>query len=1456
MEQQQFKYKVMQAPQIPRMATSRPIVLQQTQSLTQTAFQQAIAKTHTVQTAIAATNQAMRANIQQQVLRLPSIQVHQVQRSAQHIQTISTQLHQQYSACQTIGQRINFVCQVHKTNQELFKIKAPSIVIQTCNTQLHTCIQDVRQEFAKLLTKRPEWLEDTLGGYLSGITPVEHAWQNTLQYKGQIDALLTRFDPVLQKNPTFFNGADFAMLYQSRAAFQDLGLQADHLANATQDVLIKQQHAQFKDAINQSIDLIDHCIMLSTISCGTQNHPAAQCINTYTCPQFFSYEAWKKYYKAQGIPYVHREKLWQSYVQGPRAFVVEHMKNGLTAADLVKVCPQDLLRGATHGFLARNLAIVTQLRSHLYESKDINLHPAYAQEFQRVKAEIDAIGGCLMHMLTLVRADKGRNPIQIATHELYDYSGILVPDTFDEHLKALYQQPLKDSDVQALVEASKNVPSIIDQAQSQAAMSLPSSLTSAMQTVELINKELHSFSTQLDQEYAAATNLEQKIDCACHLLVIQHELHGTLVPEEMITACNEKLHTYINDIRKEFNSMLSHDCMTDWLSGIEHVKESWQQVQQVKTNIDSFLQSLDPAIKKDRTGFTAAEVTMLHEASIAFKELSSHAKNGVDLGLDFVAPQQPIEKTKQEHHQFQNKIKSSVALIQGCIKLTRAFGPQYPAATIIKTCNCPKFFSQSSWQKIFQKPGSHYLSSADAWQRYIQGPRTFVITHFKPDITAAEIHKVCPIDSHFSDVHGFLVRNLVTVIQLMQRLPDSIDIEQADYCMRTKAELKDIAGCLMNMLTIERAGRQVAPITANELNDFAIDIARQETDKDRADFYRQSIPDQIIGTITQVAQQYIHCAVQQLGAIGFSTDGQGALSGDLGLCHVPLFVPAQDDGSKLSATIAQVHEHCSQLAQQRAPAPQVKNAPAPPASAQQAASESSTSSTTTVQQETTQAETRRQAILSNAARLLAHGKLNPQQQPDALTQAYQPLEPLIIMVDSGKPFEKQELLLDLVQTMADTSASSSAAAKTGNSECASDWKGVTESLGIVYSILLTKPIEHVAHDMSTCARFAVGFAKGTGNSVTDIAHAACHPQETIQNLEHALNKLDYHLGRLARVNPEEWAKVQQTLQTFFSMPEGNRAEILGELAGNIWGSPALLNKGISLGTKLVSEAELLEKTGGILKKIGDCIAKTTADEKVGITPGGLQVPVAKGMLHEAEDAVQKAAAGQPHIPSTVGHAPSVAPAEQGAPSATGHGEAAPPTTQVGKSSAIEQKIPADQIVKRETYPIQVKRVDYASLEGHLAAKVAKMEKPIFEKANLKHIFGIDKKLKFRASGTIDGSYSGYHHDKGFSLVKKGKVKFLSEPKVCPKTGAVKVDKVMIEGITKEFPQTFFPPEWTHQHTLDKIIEASKAIKKVINDGHTCIELIGVTKEGMEVFMVIRKADRYLVTAYPLLERVV
>ena len=68
------------------------------------------------------------------------------------------------------------------------------------------------------------------------------------------------------------------------------------------------------------------------------------------------------------------------------------------------------------------------------------------------------------------------------------------------------------------------------------------------------------------------------------------------------------------------------------------------------------------------------------------------------------------------------------------------------------------------------------------------------------------------------------------------------------------------------------------------------------------------------------------------------------------------------------------------------------------------------------------------------------------------------------------------------------------------------------------------------------------------------------------------------------------------------------------------------------------------------------------------------------------------------------------------------------------------------------------------------------------------------------------------------------------------------------------PKTFFPPGWSRRQVIDKIIEASKnIIKDSIKDGATCLEVKGVTAEGLEILLVIRKEDKFLITTYPVLD---
>ena len=103
------------------------------------------------------------------------------------------------------------------------------------------------------------------------------------------------------------------------------------------------------------------------------------------------------------------------------------------------------------------------------------------------------------------------------------------------------------------------------------------------------------------------------------------------------------------------------------------------------------------------------------------------------------------------------------------------------------------------------------------------------------------------------------------------------------------------------------------------------------------------------------------------------------------------------------------------------------------------------------------------------------------------------------------------------------------------------------------------------------------------------------------------------------------------------------------------------------------------------------------------------------------------------------------------------------------------------------------------------------------------------------------------------LVKTGKVEFVTERKIDPRTGAYKVKKLKIEGTLVQ-DKTFFPAEWSRCKVIDKIFEASNnIIKNSIKDGITCWEAKGTTAEGLEILFVIRKADKSLITAYPVLD---
>ena len=184
---------------------------------------------------------------------------------------------------------------------------------------------------------------------------------------------------------------------------------------------------------------------------------------------------------------------------------------------------------------------------------------------------------------------------------------------------------------------------------------------------------------------------------------------------------------------------------------------------------------------------------------------------------------------------------------------------------------------------------------------------------------------------------------------------------------------------------------------------------------------------------------------------------------------------------------------------------------------------------------------------------------------------------------------------------------------------------------------------------------------------------------------------------------------------------------------------------------------------------------------------------------------------------------------------------------ISKPEKATIKDPQQIIAKQERY-IQTMRLKIAKLEKYFDTKIVVTKNPVFESAKLKHLFGIDKTQKIRASGKIEAAYAGFHHDKGWKLVKKGKVKFLTEPVVCPKTGMVKVERFMREGFLHDKPKTFFPPEWSRSKVIDKIFEASEHIVEQSISGNRR-ELVGMTQEGMRICMIVDE-NKKLITAYP------
>ena len=719
----------------------------------------------------------------------------------------------------------------------------------------------------------------------------------------------------------------------------------------------------------------------------------------------------------------------------------------------------------------------------------------------------------------------------------------------------------------------------------------------------------------LEQKYYQHKDLPSKIEYI-HQLLGQSNSKSTETSQEMIDGIEQALQKVMPKLKNELSLLLNtrpawlKDDWWSWPFGKRPAEKAWNNAQQAKADVLKFL-NLDGDEPMFR-GRRISNAEVLAQASNAFQELDSQANGIADFGLDLLDTSKSIDANRKDFAAFNNEIKNTLKITQTGFDYIQASSDARPAAQFIKTSSTPQWIDKK------------------LWENYVESSRAFVLDHYG---------RVAHVDD---DVN--LGHLLVNVCLLQQQLPDenhgSIDADNTHELIPVRDELKFVGGVLNQWLTDQRRslGYPSPQISSQELSDIARTMAFEERDKQRAAFYNQSIPDQIAGIFVQAGEFYAQAAIQQYANIGLSTDLQGKVNGNIGPFTQTLRMPNIDDGSDMIRLFAETYKRCSNASIQDTQQPgraAASQQAAPSASAQPVTQQATLAaaadvhtiqqdgqpapSATTVQQQKKAAQTasRRQEIIRNAARLLAQHKLNPQQQPDALTQAYQPLEPFIMMADSGKPFEQQEVLFDLVQTVTSAHNASIEAANHGDVQQAETWAGIRDALGQLGAISW-----HLSgldtFGQSWSDKQLIAAATGAAKGATDFAQGAqqllMQPKETIQQLEWTLNRLDHFAGQLYRNNPEAKAKVSAAIQAYWECHLEQKVESAFRIFVSFGIAPHALNKRVGVAVQAVQDTGLLDNVGTIAKKIGTGaveLAQDTIEGKTAVTPEGIKIPVGR-----------------------------------------------------------------------------------------------------------------------------------------------------------------------------------------------------------------------------------------------------
>lgn len=1032
-------------------------------------------------------------------------------------------------------------------------------------------------------------------------------------------------------------------------------------------------------------------------------------------------------------------------------------------------------------------------------------------------------------------------------------------------------------------------------------------MTEVMHDIEVnqahFNEGLQVFTSETQQKFDTAANIQMRVAHVIELFVLHDKLVQGHGDKELIHVCSEALCKNLPTITHELAS--KHTSLPAWLKddwwctilGISPNEKMWQDVQSSRNRVHDFFKAITPGPHVLLAKDCSVKLGELNKARIVIENFDKHVDKLSSIGTDFIGI------TKEELQDFRAHL---AAYKRGIVTIQETFESScklpFPSR-YVKNITPPQCLSSFINSKL------HFGNQPEIlWASYATDVRDFVLKHYVPTTQltgdapciapekrwAGALADGC---NSMDTLYEQMMRKMVVACQLEQQLDAMAKVgicpSQAEEFHAMRKEVKDFSNCLAKMIVQchDDIVFQNPHATFKDFHDVVIDIENELRTTHLNKQAEQAVLSKAMVFFGQVlCQRYLN--------LGVATNFHDSPQCNLGPLKFTLPGTSKDIVGEVAAQYGALKaQQVNQPVVATAATAQASMSASVPAHGEtgslhfQATQENASvaSSDTNVLEE----QKRTQELMRYAAQIVAVANCKQDKESQALAQAYEPLESVLDMSTTLPSLEQAALLLDEAQTAA-----------THPFECTAKAEltpKIKEALDKVVHILTTESNflkKFNQKDPTELRERMVGAAEGI---IFELPKRLSQPTRLLKMVEAVFLSMILDAGIEQKI--EDWGNhriLDKLLGTDFAKDD------MAQLNASLQPSAAEQERF----SRLSAREQAREMTAGTLEAcihllllhgVEKCTGALEAtpstllsEELPAVAPTTLEAFGIRGaqLAGEAEALSAGGVKGLGNLPAALATeeiVPAAATAENIAnlskvpkevphgaprlelPAATADATALPKATNIlpaveaeAMAAEVSQlpikttikpaikgpKLPANQVIKLEDRPISVKRIDYEAMQKHIATKAANTAEPLFKDAALKHICGIDKKLKHRVSGEINPAYSGYHYDKGFSLVKKGKVKFLSEPIVCPKTGAVKVVGYSIEGVTYAKEHTLFPPEWSQSQLIDKLFEASQNIIKEIEDGTTCLEVIGATKEGLEIYFVIRKADGFLITAYP------